>query len=88
MLDEKYIYTLISHYDKKVGVIGSEIILRNGKKQKPYCEYVSFPATLIYYLKLLNDLYGVSAIGKYIDKILMKSKRADAWRLLFYSLSY
>lgn len=75
MLDENYIDTLLSHYGKRVGVIGSEIVLRNSKKQKPYYEYVEFPATLIYYLYVLSGLYGINTLEDYMERLLGKRKR-------------
>lgn len=73
--DEYYISKMISNYDESVGVIGSEIRLRNKKVQKPYCEYVEFPATLLYYLKIFNELYGWNIFGNQIDKLLKKYKK-------------
>lgn len=75
MKDENYIHTLLSHIGEKVGVIGSEVILRNGKKQKPYYEYVEFPTTLIYYFYLLSGLYGINALEAHMERLLGKRKR-------------
>lgn len=72
MTDENYIHVLLSHIGEKVGVVGSEIILRNGKKQKPYYEYVEFPATLIYYCYLLSGLYGINALEDRMERLLRK----------------
>lgn len=75
MTDKNYIYTLLSHIGKKVGVVGSEIILRSGKKQKPYYEYVEFPATFIYYCYLLSGLYGINALENRMERLLGKRRR-------------
>lgn len=77
LLDEQYINILIAHYDKDVGVIGSEIILRDGKKQRPYSEFVKFPETMFFYLSILNSIYGISDWQEYIDKLLKKSKKVE-----------
>lgn len=74
MQDENYIATLLMHDGKKVGVIGSEIVLRNGRKQKPYYEYVKFPATLIYYVYLLSGLYGLNVLEDHAERLLGKRK--------------
>lgn len=75
MTDENYIHTLLSHIGEKVGVVGSEIILRSGKKQKPYYEYVEFPTTLIYYVYLLSGLYGINALENRMEHLLEKRRR-------------
>lgn len=75
MQDDHYIDTLLSYDGKGVGVIGSEIVLRNGRKQKPYYEYVEFPATLIYYIYLLGGLYGIDALQDRMERLLGKRKR-------------
>lgn len=75
MTDENYIHTLLSYEEENVGVIGSEIILRNGRKQKPYFEYVEFPATLIYYFYLLGGLYGVNILENHMECLLRKRRK-------------
>lgn len=75
LIDEQYISILISHYHKKIGVIGSEILTRNRRKQKPYSEYVDFPYTMFYYITFLNQVYGIDAFGKQIEKLMKKSYR-------------
>ena len=75
MIDEQYISVLISHYHRNVGIIGSEILLRNRKKQKPYFEYVDFPYTLFYYVTFLNEVYGLSILKKNVEKFMRKSHR-------------
>lgn len=86
MTDENYIHTLLSHIGEKVGVVGSEIILRSGKKQKPYYEYVEFPTTLIYYVYLLSGLYGINALENRMEHLLEKRRKeqilhGSAWML-------
>lgn len=73
--DEHYILKLISKYDESVGVIGSEILLRNRKVQNSYCEYVEFPATLLSYLKIYNELYGLAIFEKQIERLLNKYEK-------------
>lgn len=75
MTDENYIHTLLSHDGKNVGVVGSEIVLRNGKKQKPYYEYVEFPATLMYYFYLLGGLYGINILENRMECLLRKRRK-------------
>ena len=75
MRDENYISTLLSHDEKSVGVIGSEIVLRNGRKQRLYYEYVGFPETLIYYLYLLSTLYGLNVLENHMERLLRKRKK-------------
>lgn len=77
LTDDEYINILISQYKTNVGVIGSEITLRNKRKQKLYREYINFPETLFYYLKLWNQLYGISIWDKYIEKILNKKNKVS-----------
>ena len=68
MIYENYIEMLVSQYKKGIGVIGSEIILRNGSKQKPYVECVGFPGTLVRYADLFNQLYGTGTIHKQTER--------------------
>lgn len=75
MLDENYMETLLSHDGEKIGMIGSEIVLRNSRKQKPYYVYVEFPTTLIYYFYLLSVLYGINALEDHMERLLEKRKR-------------
>lgn len=75
MRDENYINTLLAYNGEKVGAIGSEIVLRNGKKQKPYYEYVGFPATLIYYFYVLSGLYGIDLLEDHLERLLGTRKR-------------
>lgn len=75
MKDENYINTLILYDEKKVGVIGSEIVLRNGRKQRPYYEYVEFPATLLYYFYLLSGLYGIRSMEDHMERMMENKKR-------------
>lgn len=75
MQDENYIATMLTHDGKKIGAIGSEIVLRNGRKQKPYYEYVDFSATLIYYIYLLCGLYGINTLEEHMERLLRKRKR-------------
>lgn len=77
LIDDKYLYILISKYQDNVGVIGSEILLRNGKKQKKYYEYVNFPATFIYYCGMWDQLYGIGFFDRYIENMLKKSKKCE-----------
>lgn len=74
MQDENYIDTLLLHNEKNVGVIGSEIVLRNGKKQDPFYRYVEFPATLICYFYLLSGIYGINTLEDYMERLLGKRK--------------
>ena len=75
LLDENYINVILSKYKKEIGVIGSEIILRNGKKQRPYWEFVYFQATLLYYFKIINQVYVMSETENFIDNKLKKYKK-------------
>ncbi len=75
LIDEQYISILVSKYQKGVGVIGSEMVLRNGKKQKEYLQYISFPETLIQYLEILNQLYGIQICPAFFEKKVSKKER-------------
>ena len=77
MIDEHYISILISHYQENVGVIGSEIILRNGIKQKKYLEYVDFPDTLFCYVNLLNEFLGTHILKNYIEQRMKERRRKE-----------
>lgn len=73
--DENYINTLLLHYEEKVGVIGSELTSRDGRKQKLHYGYVDFPATFIYYIYLLCGLYGINTLEDHMERLLGKRKQ-------------
>lgn len=77
MIDNEYISKLLAAYLKGVGVIGSKIILRNGNVQKPYKEIVSFPGTLIFYISLLNYVWGNTNIERKCSDYLSRYQRVE-----------
>lgn len=75
LIDEEYIAILLSHNKKSTGVIGSRIILRNGKVQPPVLTHVKFPATLIRYLGIINFYKGGIISQDYMEKLQNRRKK-------------
>lgn len=80
MTDENYIEKLLSQYESGIGVIGSEIIMRGGKKQKPFKQCVSFPQTLAQYAVFWNQVYGLRGAQIGVEKSLFSKAYVSVLR--------
>lgn len=70
LTEEDYLLKLLKAYEQGIGVIGSNIITRNGKEQGELKGYITFPATVFYYFSLLSYCQGFIALSEYFDNIL------------------
>ncbi|MDE7272482.1 MAG: glycosyltransferase family 2 protein [Lachnospiraceae bacterium] len=74
---EDYLITMLQADEQGIGVIGSQIIMRNGKHQPKLEGYIVFPATMFYYMALFTYCYGFIGISNYFNQILKKYPRAE-----------
>lgn len=58
--DSEYIHKLVSKYESGVGVIGSKIILRNGKEQAPIKDYLEIKDTFYAFINAWSYERGSS----------------------------
>lgn len=59
-IDKGYIKGLLERYKPGVGVIGSRILLKNGKEQMPFMFYLGMKDSLMRYINMFSEKYGSS----------------------------
>lgn len=57
-IEKNYIEILLNKYEPGVGVIGSEIILKDGNKQPPMMDYLGFKDSIARYINMLSKHCG------------------------------
>lgn len=57
-IDKEYIKGLLDKYEHGVGVIGSRILLKDGKEQFPMSIYLGLRDSLMRYVNMLSEKYG------------------------------
>ena len=72
MTDKFYVKTLVENDNKGIGVIGSSIVQRDNKNKKRLYRYVTFPGTLMYYIKLLLEIIGFTGYMQFWEDVLSK----------------
>lgn len=76
--EEDYIKKMVDADENGVGVLGSRIILRDGREYRFEKQYTTFPATAFRYLQLLFYCNGVYQIADYLEqKAEKKYKREE-----------
>lgn len=53
-IEKNYIDILLNNYKKGVGVIGSKILLKDGKEQSPMSVYLDFKDSIARYINMLS----------------------------------
>lgn len=59
-IDKGYIKGLLDRYEPGIGVIGSKILLKNGKEQMPFMFYLGLKDSLMRYINMFSGKYGSS----------------------------
>ncbi len=57
-IEKNYIDILLNNYKKGVGVIGSKILLKDGKEQSPMSVYLDFKDSIARYINMLSKKSG------------------------------
>lgn len=72
IFDTRYIRELVEFDSGRAGVIGSGIIQYENTKMKKICRYVTFPATLFYYLESISDYWNLEWSQYFWNKMRMQ----------------
>jgi len=74
---EDYLRKMVNADEERIGVLGSKIIMRDGKEQKSLKSYVTFPATLFYYLFSWADYCGYNKMADYFERKMRRYARVE-----------
>lgn len=69
LAEENYIKTMIEADEDSVGVLGSRIVMRDGREYRFEKQYTTFPATLLRYLQLLFYCNGIYKAADFFERI-------------------
>lgn len=75
--EEDYIKKMVDADEDGVGVLGSRIILRDGREYQFEKQYTTFPATAFRYFQLLFYCSGVYQIADYLEKMAEKKYKRE-----------
>lgn len=67
-----YIQKMLTEDEEGVGVIGSNIILKDNRRIKMICRHVTFPGTLLYYMEIWSERYGLYLLHDMFKKMVLK----------------
>lgn len=69
LAEENYIKTMIEADEDSVGVLGSRIVMRDGREYRFEKQYTTFPATLLRYLQLLFIAMGYIKLQIFLKEL-------------------